>query len=114
MNDYLEIFEKFNDVKEIKDQIDDVKKLRGYYRSWQFQEMQNHINSLTQKYALETFIWNTVNKDAPTTYEQAYINAENFMCVQGAKIIVENVHEFKNRLSAEEVAFIESWNLSME
>lgn len=109
MNDYLEIFQKFKDVKEIKDHIDDVEKLRSYYRTWQFQEMQNHINSLMQKYAIETLLWNIVNNEAPTTYDQAYINAENFMCMQGAKLIVEKVHDFETRLSAEETAFIKYW-----
>lgn len=108
MNDYLKVFEKFRDVKEITDYIDEVVKLRNYYGAGQFQEMQGHIGSLTKKYVLETLLWNLVNNEAPVTYEQAYINAENFMRLQGAKLITERVHDFKKRLSQEEIAFIES------
>lgn len=114
MNDYLKIYEKFKDIKDISDYIDEVQKLRDYYRARQFQEMQNHINSLTNKYALETLFWNFVHNEAPITYEQAYINAENFMCAQGAKIIVEKVHDFKNHLTEEENVFIESMVKPME
>ncbi len=114
MNDYLEIYEKFKDIKDIGDYIDEVQKLRDYYRTWQFQEMQNHINFLTKKYALETLLWNIVNNEAPITYGQAYINAENFMCAQGAKLIVEKVQDFKHRLSEQETVFIESIIKSME
>ncbi len=114
MNDYLEIYEKFKDIKDISDYIDELQKLRNYYRTWQFQEMQNHINSLTNKYALETLFWNIVHNEAPITYDQAYINAENFMCAQGAKLIVEKVHDFKSRLSEQETVFIESMVKSME
>ena len=46
MNDYLEVFDKFKDVKEIFDLCDDVHKLREYYRAGQFQKMQEHIKSL--------------------------------------------------------------------
>lgn len=108
MKNYLEIFEKFKDVKDINDYIDEVRKLRHYYAMGQFQEMQKHIRSLIEKYALEAFVWNTVNRDAPTTYDQAYINAENFMCAQGARLVVEKFHDFRMRLSEEESTFIES------
>ena len=106
MNDYLEIYESFKEIKDIGDYIDEVRKLRDCYRTWQFQEMQNHISLLTKKYALETLLWNIFNNEAPITYEQAYINAENFMCAQGEKLIVEKVPDFKHRLSEQETVFI--------
>lgn len=39
MNDYLNIYEKFKDVKEVADYIDDVNTLRYYYRTQQFMMM---------------------------------------------------------------------------
>ena len=108
MNDYLEVFEKFKDVKEIFDFCDDVQKLREYYRTGQFQKMQEHIRSLTVKYSLETLVWNVVNKHPPLTYEQAYINAENFLRGQGVKLVVEKISGYKSRLSPDEISFIES------
>lgn len=114
MNDYLEVYEKFKDVKDIKDYINEVRGLRYYYGTGQLQEMLKHIDSLTKKYVLETFLWNTVNNEAPITYEQHYVNAENFMRAQGAKLVIEKVHEYKRRLSQEEIAFIESLNKPVE
>ena len=108
MDDYLEILKKFKDVKEILDLCNDVQKLRGYYRTRQFQKMQEHIRSLTIKYSLETFMWNAVNTQPPLTYEQAYINAENFLRGQGAKLVVEKISGYKSRLSSAEISFIES------
>ena len=108
MNDYLAVFEKFKDVKDILDYIDEVKSLRYYFNTRQYQKMREHIDSLTKKYILETIAWNLSNRVAPITDKQAYINAENFMCLQGAKLVVEKVNDFKNRLSKEEIAYIET------
>ena len=114
MNDYLDVLDMFKDAKEIFDLCDDVQKLREYYRTGQFQKMQEHIRSLTVKYSLETLVWNTVNTQAPLTYEQAYINAENFLRGQGAKLVVEKISDYKNRLSSDEISFIESMIKPME
>ena len=54
MNDYLTTFEQYKDVKVIADLIDEVKKLREYYRTQQYDKMQQHINELTGKYLIET------------------------------------------------------------
>lgn len=56
MKDYLDIYKKFSDIKDIKDYIDEVIKLRNYYNSMQYEKMQEHINELTRKYVLETFV----------------------------------------------------------
>ena len=52
--------------------------------------MQDHIQKLMNKYLVETLVWNTVNTSQPTTFEQSYINAENFLQMQGAIIIVKS------------------------
>ena len=108
MNNYLDVFEKFKDVKEILDLCDEVQKLRAYYRTGQYNNMQEHIKFLTLKYAKEAMSWNARYPQQPITYEQAYINAESFMCEQGVKLIVDKVFEYKNRLTPDEIAFIES------
>lgn len=108
MNDYLEIYEKFKDVKDIQDYIDDVQKLRKYYHTRQFQKMQEHITSLMIKYLTETVAWNICNPQQPTTCEQAYINAENFLCAKGVKLVVEKISGYKSRLTPDEISFIES------
>ncbi len=112
--DYLELYKKYKDIKEIADLIDDVEKLRFYCRTQQFQKMQNHIVALTKKYFVESALWNMVNQEKPTTYMQSYINAENFLSGQGAKLIVEKVADYKKRMSEEEIAFIESMIKTME
>ena len=107
MIDYLEIYKKFKDVKEVKDYIDDVILLRHYYATQQYSQMQEHIRKLMNKYLVETLVWNTVNTYQPTTVEQSYINAENFLQMQGAKIITEKVKDYAQRLNEGEKTFIE-------
>ena len=108
MTDYLKIYEKFKDVKEVKDYINDVILLRHYYATQHYSQMQDHIRKLTMKYPLEAITWNTVNRIMPNTYEQAYINTENFLQVQGAIIIAKTVTHYVQHLTEDEAAFIES------
>ena len=108
MADYIKIYEKFKDVKEVKDYIDDVVLLRHYYATQQYAQMQMHIHNLMNKYLVETLVWNTVNASQPTTVEQSYINAEDFLQMQGAKIVVEKVKDYAQRLTKEETSYLES------
>ena len=108
MTDYLKIYEKFKDVREVKDYIDDVILLRHYYATQQYSQMQDYICKLMNKYIVETFAWNAVNTSQPTTVEQSYINAENFLQTQGAKTITKTVKNYAQRLSKEEIEFVKS------
>ena len=105
---YLKIYEKFKDVKDVKDYIDDVILLRRYYASQQFDKMQDHIRKLMNKYLVESLVWNTVNTSQSITVEQSYINAENFLQVQGAKIITNEVTNYYKHLPENEDGFVES------
>lgn len=108
MTDYLEIYEKFKNVKEVKDYINDVIRLRQYYASQQFDKMQEHIQKLMIKYAFETIAWNTTRPYQPTTIQQSYINAENFLQMQGAIIITKTVKNYDKHLTVYETEFIKS------
>ena len=108
MNDYLTTFEQYKDVKEIADLIDEVKKLREYYRTQQYDKMQQHINELTGKYLIETLTWNTGHPSMPTTVQQAYLNAETFLRLKGISLLLEKGVKLQDRLTSEELAFIES------
>ena len=108
MTDYLNIYEKFKYVKEVKDYIDDVILLRHYYATQQYSQMQDHIRKLMNKYLVETAVWNTVNISQPTTVEQSFVNAENFLQMQGAKIIAEKVNNFAEQLTEDETELVES------
>ena len=114
MTDYLKIYEKFKDVKEVKDYIDDVILLRHYYATQQYSQMQDHIRKLMNKHLVETLAWNAVNSSQSTTIEQSYINAEHFLQMQGAKIIVEKVKDYAQSLAEDEKTFIESMTKPME
>lgn len=70
--------------------------------------MQDHVRKLMNKYLEETLVWNTVNISQPTTIEQSYINAENFLQMNGARIIEEKVKYYAQRLNEVEKTFIES------
>ncbi|MDE7292658.1 MAG: hypothetical protein K2N58_11525 [Treponemataceae bacterium] len=98
MEDYLKIYEKFKDIKEIKDYIDEVNELRYYYDSQQFDKMHEHIKKLITKYHDEADAWNSVNPCKPTTHQQSYINAENFLQAQGAKLFFTKATDFKQQL----------------
>ena len=108
MADYLKIYEKFKDVKEVKDYIDDVILLRHYYATQQYAQMQGHIRKLTFKYPVEAITWDTVNRVMPNTYEQAYINAENFLQVQGAIIVAKTINHYVQHLTEDEAVFVKS------
>ena len=114
MLDYLKIYEKFKDVKEVKDYIDDVILLRHYYSTQQFIQMKDHIRKLTLEYPIEALVWNIGHPIMPDTYEQAYINAEGFMQVQGAIIVVKTVAHYVQHLTEDEAAFVESMVKSKE
>lgn len=79
MNDYLDEYKKYKDIKEIGDLISDIEKLRYFYTYHNYKEMMNHINELTKKYMLETVAWNSVNRVPASNYDEMYQNAENFL-----------------------------------
>ncbi|MBD5404698.1 MAG: hypothetical protein HDR55_06910 [Treponema sp.] len=106
MESYLKIYEKFKDIKDLKDYIDEVNELRYYYNSQQFDKMHEHIRKLTTKYRTETNAWNSVNPCMPVTHQQSYINAENFLQVLGAKLVVTKTIDYVSRLTEDEFAFI--------
>ena len=108
MNDYLTTFEQYKDVKGIADLIDEVKKLREYYRTQQYGRMQQHINELTGKYLIETLTWNATHPSMPTTLQQAYLNAENFLRLKGFSLLLEKGVKLQDRLTSEEMTFIRS------
>ena len=114
MNDYLTTFEQYKDFKEIADLIDEVKKLRQYFSTRQYNTMQQHIQSLTTKYLIETLAWNTTHQTMPTTAQQSYINAETFLRLKGISILLQKGIKTQEQLSADEVAFIESTIKSRE
>ena len=108
MSDYLDIFERYKDFKEISDLVDEIKKLREYYYTQQYDKMQQHINKLTGKYLIETLTWNATHPSMPTTVQQAYLNAENFLRLKGISILLQKGIKTQEQLSAEEAVFIES------
>lgn len=89
MNDYLEALERYKDIKEFADLKDEVKKLREYFHTGQYDKMQQHIQSLMQKYLLETIAWNSGHPFKPLTQEQVYLNAEAFLHTKFQALVAE-------------------------
>lgn len=108
MNDYVNEFHKYKDIKEIADIIDEVNKLREYYFTRQYGLMHQHIEALTKKYFTETFLWNSTHQAMPTTTEQAYGNAETFLRLKGLSVLIKNGIDLRNQLTEQENAFIEA------
>lgn len=94
MQDYLKELEKYKDIKDIADLIQETNKLRELYQNSQFSKMLLHIDFLTNKYVIETMIWNIVNPCVPKNYYQAYISAENFMKSVCVKMLAEKGIKF--------------------
>jgi len=116
MNKIISIFEKFKDIKEIKDLLDDIDKLQSLYCSQNFEEMQIHITNIMFKNAEDTVKWNFVNRNFPAEndYNQKFVNASNFLIVQGFKKLENLKKDWRNTLSKEEISFIESMIKPME
>ena len=114
MEDNIEIFERYKSIREIADLIDDITKLREYYYSKQYDKMQQHINDLTHKYIVETLTWNAAHPSMPTNPQQAYLNAENFLRLKGFSVLLKSGIKTSEKLSADEIAFIESTIKPME
>ena len=109
MNDYLTIFEQYQDIKGIADLIDDVKKLREYYSTQQYDKMHQHIDNLMCKYVVETVVWNSTHNLMPVTVEQSYINAESFLWFKGFSILLKKGINIQEQLSSEEIVVLEKW-----
>lgn len=53
MNDYLEILERYMDIKEFADLKEEIEKLREYYHTGQYDKMHQHIQSLNKRRTLK-------------------------------------------------------------
>lgn len=97
MNDYLQEFDKFKNIKEMGELIEEIMELRRLYTSEQFVQMQRYIAYLMQKYALETAVWNSSHPIQAQSFKEHYINAETFLKAKGVKIISETMHKSNDR-----------------
>ena len=107
--DYLQELEKHKDIKDVKDLADDVHKLRKYYSTRQYDAMSQHIWNLMIKYAKETVAWNIANTNMPTTPDESYINAENFLRLKGYSILIQKGINLQNQLNQQELNLINNW-----
>ena len=107
--DYLQELEKYKDLKDIKDFVDDVHKLREYYSTRQYDAMSQHIWNLMIKYAKETVTWNITNTKMPTTPDESYINAENFLRLKGFSMLIQKGINLQNKLNQQELNLINNW-----
>lgn len=114
MTDFVEILNSYKDSKDVLDFIDDVQKLRFYYSTQQFEEMLKHIYHLTIKYSSETIIWNSINRNQPIDYNQAYQNAENFLRAKGFSMLIQKGYYLSHYLNQEDIAFIEKMSKVMD
>ena len=117
MSDFSAALETFKDIKEIKDLLDDIDKLRALYYYNRFEEMKRHIFDLTNKYFTERVLWNTANRNnmpAENDYRQQFINAENFLIIQGFKKLNELRKDWRKDLTEDEISLIESIIKPME
>ena len=116
MSDFRETLETFKDIKEIKDLLDDIDQLRAFYCYRNFVAMKEHIRNLANKYFFERIMWNGVNNNMPAEddYTQQFINAENFLIIQGFKKLDEMRKNWRETLTEDEITLIESIIKPME
>lgn len=79
MNDFLNLLEPYKNIKEIADLIDEIQKLREYYYTQNYEKMQQHINNISNKYLVESAVWNTFHPVKVFTPEEQYSIAEEFL-----------------------------------
>ena len=66
---------------------------------------------MTNKYFIERVLWNTANRNnmpAEDDYRQQFINAENFLIIQGFKKLNELRKDWRKALTEDEITLIES------
>ena len=110
MEDYLEIFKGYKDVKDVFDLVDDVQKLRFYYSTKQYETMMQHIRNLVAKYPLDAELWNLFHPNMPNTYEEAYASAESFLRGKGFAILLKKGYDLSQYLKQEEITTIQQTN----
>ena len=89
MQDFLNELEKYKDIKEILDIIDEVQELRHYYYNHMDNDMVRHVQIIMKKYYVETKLWNTIFPNQPTTRDEYFIGAENFLNTKSASILIK-------------------------
>ncbi|MBR1925898.1 MAG: hypothetical protein IJ837_03475 [Clostridia bacterium] len=114
MEDFLEEIKQYKETNDIIDLVDDVLKLRKYYFSMDYNSMMQHIDHLTNKYWVETKIWNSTSSSQSTTYEQQYINAEKFLRLKGFSMLIQKGIKIQNQLTQQELSIIQNWIKPME
>lgn len=89
MEDIMKLLENNKHIKEIADIIEEITRLDFLYSNQQYEKMQMFINKLTQKYVLETAIWNSQSSNFATNYNESYQYARNFLLTQGKNKLVQ-------------------------
>lgn len=96
----MKLLENNKHIKEIANIIEEITRLDFLYSNQQYEQMQMFINKLTQKYAIETIIWNAQSSRQATNYIEVYQYARNFLLTQGknklAQIGIEKIAGDKN------------------
>lgn len=100
MEDIMKLLENNKHIKDIADIIDEITKLDFLFDNQQYEQMHMFINELTQKYVIETMVWNAQSSRQATNYIEAYQYARNFLLNQGknklVQIGIEKIAEDKN------------------
>lgn len=89
MKDFIDELNKYKEDKEIKELIDEIYTLRILFNNNAFEEMYNHINSLMNKYKIETTLWNKSHPVQPISYYQLYVNTEEFLFRKGTELLIK-------------------------
>ena len=89
MCDYLKELERYKYIKEVGDLINEIIKLREYYHTQNYVEMEQHINHIANKYLVERVVWNTNHPVPVYSPEQQYGIAEEFLYRIGVEILAK-------------------------
>ena len=104
----LALLEKFDDVKEIADLLNDIQTVQVLYCTNQYTEMREFVKSLMTKYSVKNPMWVEGSMNTALTDRQAYVNGALLLRVLGAKIITEDVPNYQERLTVEEMFSLEA------
>lgn len=85
-----EIEKIINDTKELLDIKKEYNKTEKLLKEQKWEELQKHIQEVISKYPLEAIIYNTVNRNMPTTIQENAQNCMNFLnCLLMGKLALK-------------------------
>lgn len=87
----LEYLKQFREIKDVADIIGEIEKLDclAYQNNWD--AVDQHLQDVSQKHAVEKVVYNSVNQSPPQSIQQSAANCRQFLLMLGAEKITKEL-----------------------